>query len=377
MPGLDITIDHVTKRFGSFVVLEDIDLKIEEGEFICIIGPAGCGKTVLLRLINGFERPTEGNIKFGDEIVNDIPPYQRGVPTVFQNFALFPHKKVYDNIEYGLKVQNVPPSERRQKVREVMERLDILELGDRYPNQVSGGQKQRVGLARALVVDPSVLLLDEPLGSLDANLRVRMQSELKNLHQRLGITFILVTSNRTEAYAMGSRVIVMDMATIAQVGTPDEINNYPVSEVVARFCGNTNIYPGVVRSIGGDLVTVDTPLGTVRATPPAWEIKEGEEVKIFVRLDGISIGGQDGEPGPDEVAEACAPLGDRPPMPDDNHLRARFKRGQFGGSLITLFFETEDGADLEVEKNAAKVGRMDKTKSYDLYWNPGCTGVIR
>jgi len=377
MPGFDITIDHVSKKFGSFVALADVDLKIEEGEFICIIGPAGCGKTVLLRLINGFEHPSQGDIKFGDEIVTDIPPYRRGVPTVFQNFALFPHMKVYDNIEYGLKVQNAPLSERKQKVREVMEKLDILELGDRYPNQISGGQKQRVGLARALVVDPSVLLLDEPLGSLDANLRLRMQSELKSLHQRLGITFILVTSNRTEAFAMGSRVIVMDMATIAQVGTPDEINNHPVSEVVARFCGNTNIYPGVVKGIGADLVTVDSPLGAVRATPPAWEVKEGEEVKIFIRLDGVSIGGQNGEPGPDEAVEACAPLGDRQPMPDDNHLAVRFKRGQFGGSIITLFFETEDGTDLEVEKHAASIGRLDKTKTYDLYWSPGCTGVIR
>ncbi|MBW2618916.1 MAG: ATP-binding cassette domain-containing protein, partial [Deltaproteobacteria bacterium] len=136
MPGFDITIDHASKKFDSFVALKDIDLKIEGGEFICIIGPAGCGKTVLLRLINGFERPTEGDIKFGDEIVNDVPPYRRGVPTVFQNFALFPHKKVYDNIEYGLKVQNAPLSERKQKVREVMEKLDILELGDRYPNQI-------------------------------------------------------------------------------------------------------------------------------------------------------------------------------------------------------------------------------------------------
>lgn len=377
MKAIDITLENVSKKFDSYVALEDVSLKIEKGEFVCIIGPTGCGKTVLLRLINGFERPSEGRIYFGDKIVNDVPAHRRGAPTVFQNFALFPHMKVYQNIEYGLKVAKLPEAERRRKVRDIMEKLDILPLADRYPGQISGGQKQRVGLARALVVEPSVLLLDEPLGALDANLRVRMQSELKVLHKRLGITFILVTSNRTEAFVMGDRVIVMERARIAQVGRPEEIKNSPVSESVARFCGSTNIFSGRVVSLEAGAMRVESAIGAIRLALPSEPVKAGDQVKLFLRPDGIIIGGQKMAPTPSQPLEACTIFGERPPQPDDNHLQARFKHGEFVGSVATLFFELENGAEIEVEKHIAKVGELKRGNIYDLYFNLGCAGVIR
>jgi len=377
MAAIDITFDHVTKRFGSFVALDEVDLKIESGEFVCIIGPAGCGKTVLLRLINGFESPTEGDIYFGDQRVNDVPAYKRGIPTVFQNFALFPHKTVFENIEYGLRVGKLPEGERGQRVHDIMGKMDILPLSERYPNQISGGQKQRVGLARALAIEPPMLLLDEPLGALDANLRLRMQSELKTLHERLGITFILVTSNRTEAFAMGSRVIVMDVAKVAQIGSPKEIKNHPATEYVARFCGHTNIYPGMIKSINDRFVTVESSIGIVRALRPTWEPQPGEPVKIFVRTDGVTVDGEDQLAGAGESLEACDVSGERAPRRDDNHVTGTSRFVELAGSVVTLCFELADGAEFLVEKHVSKYRSLERGKKYELYWSPWCTGIVR
>lgn len=377
MPIIDITLDHVTKRFGSLVALDEVNLKVEKGEFVCIIGPAGCGKTVLLRLINGFDRPTEGDIYFGDQRVNNLPAYKRGIPTVFQNFALFPHKTVFENIEYGLRVKKLPEAERRQRVHDLMEKMDILALGERYPNQISGGQKQRVGLARALVVEPPMLLLDEPLGSLDANLRLRMQSELKNLHERLGITFILVTSTRTEAFAMGSRVIVMDVAKIAQIGSPNEIKNHPANEYVARFCGHTNLYPGTIESINDKFVTVESSIGTVSSARPTWEPRQGQAVKIFVRTDGVSVDGEDQLAEAREGPEACDVSVERTAWRDDNHVTGTFKFVELAGSVWTLSFELADGTEFLVEKHVSKYRSLETGMKYELYWTPWCTGIVR
>jgi ABC-type Fe3+/spermidine/putrescine transport system ATPase subunit len=377
MPEIDIRLDHVTKKFGALLALDQVNLEIEKGEFFCIIGPAGCGKTVLLRLINGFETPTEGDIYFRQQRVNDIPAYKRGIPTVFQNFALFPHKTVFENISYGLKVRKLPESEQRQKVRDVMEKLDILELVDRYPNQISGGQKQRVGLARALVVEPPMLLLDEPLGALDANLRLRMQTELKNLHEKLGITFILVTSNRTEAFTIGSRVMVMDMARVAQIGTPDQIKNTPANEYVARFCGHINVYPGKIRGINGEFVIVESSIGTLRAMRPAWEPKKGDAVKVFVRPDGLIVNGETQAIEVSEGSKVCAVFEDRSPQKNDNHVAGIGKFTELTGSIVTLFFELKDGSEILVEKHVSKYQRLERGKAYGLYWSPWCTGIIR
>lgn len=377
MPEIDICFDHVTKKFGALLALDQVNIKIEKGEFFCIIGPTGCGKTVLLRLINGFETPTEGGIYFRQQRVNHIPAYKRGIPTVFQNFALFPHKTVLENISYGLKVRKLPEPEQRQKVRDVMEKLDILELVDRYPNQISGGQKQRVGLARALVVEPPMLLLDEPLGALDANLRLRMQMELKNLHEKLGITFILVTSNRTEAFTIGSRVMVMDMARVAQIGTPDQIKNAPANEYVARFCGHINIYPGKIKSIDEEFVIVESSIGTLRAMPPTWEPKQGDAVKVFVRPDGFIVNGETQVMEACEGSKVCAVLEDRFPQKEHNHVTGIGKYTELARSIVTLFFELEDGSEMLVEKHVSKYERLERGKAYGLYWSPWHTGIIR
>lgn len=377
MGNVEIAFDHVTKRFGSFLALDDINFEVETGEFVCIIGPAGCGKTVLLGLLSGSERPTEGDIYLRGRRINNLPAYERGIPMVFQHFALFPHRTVYQNIEYGLKVRKLAETDCKRKVADIMEKLDISELADRYPNQISGGQKQRVGLARALVVEPEILLLDEPLGSLDANLRARMQTELKNLHGRLGITFILVTSNRHEAFVMGSRVVVMDMAKIAQIGTRHELKNSPQSEYIARFCGQTNIYPGTVKGINDQFITVESPIGFVKTPNPAWNPSEGEEVKIFVQPDGVIIDGESQIAEEDDEAKACDVFGERTPQRNDNHVTGTAKFAEFSGSVITLFFELSDGSEFLVEKHASKYRHIERNEKRELYWSPYCTGVIK
>jgi ABC-type Fe3+/spermidine/putrescine transport system ATPase subunit len=377
MGKVEIAFDHVTKRYGTFVALDDINLEIETGEFVCIIGPAGCGKTLLLGLLGGSERPTEGNIYLRGRMINTLPAHERGIPMVFQHFALFPHRTVYQNIEYGLKVRKLAEADCKRKVLDIMKKLDISELADRYPNQISGGQKQRVGLARALVVEPKILLLDEPLGSLDANLRARMQTELKDLHRRLGITFILVTSNRYEAFVMGSRVVVMDMARIAQIGTLQELRNSPQSEYVARFCGHTNIYPGTVKGTNDQLITVESPIGVVETPNPVWSPREGEKVKIFVQSDGVIIGSENQIAEKDDEAKACVVVGDRAPQRNDNHITGTAKFVEFSGSVVTLFFELSDGTEFLVEKHASKYRHMERNEKYELYWSPYCTGVIK
>ena len=365
----EITLESVTKKFGSVTALENVDLTIERGEFVCIIGPSGCGKTILLRLINGFERPSNGRVLIRGEPVNELPAYKRGIPTVFQNFALFPHKTVYENVEYGLNMRRVGADERRNRVERVMHLLDIPELGERYPNQISGGQKQRVGLARALVVEPFILLLDEPLGALDANLRLRMQAELKELHKRLGITFVLVTSNRTEAFAMGTRVIVMGMGMVAQVGPPETIKYNPANEYVCRFCGQTNLFPGRIDSLEGETLRIRSDLGSFTSINQGRNFKAGDRVQLFIRPEGVRIEGQDG--GPEEASTPDGKSGY-----EENHLRAIYRHGEFGGSIVTLFFELEDGSEFQVEKHIARLGHLERKRTYDLSWQVECTGIV-
>ncbi len=234
---VDVHLRGVVKRFGKTIALRGINLDVEDGEFIVLLGPSGCGKTTTLRIIAGLERPDKGKVIFGNKDVTYLPPRERNISMVFQSYAVWPHMKVFDNIAFPLKIKNVPKEEIRRKVKWAAELLQIEELLDRYPHQLSGGQRQRVAVARAIVVEPDVLLMDEPLSNLDALLRVKMRSELKKLQRKIKVTTIYVTHDQVEAMTMGDRIAVMNAGMIMQIGTPDEVYNKPANKFVAGFIG--------------------------------------------------------------------------------------------------------------------------------------------
>jgi len=245
-PRLAVSLEGVVKRFGAVTAVDGIDLEVREGEFFSMLGPSGSGKTTCLRLIAGFEAPTEGRVLLGGQDVSDLAPYQRDVNTVFQDYALFPHMTVEENVEYGLKVKKVSKAERHRRVAEALGMVQLGEFGDRKPAELSGGQRQRVALARALVNRPKVLLLDEPLGALDLKLRQAMQIELKQIQQAVGLTFVYVTHDQEEALTMSDRLAVFSRGKVEQVGTPAEVYERPATEFVAGFVGTSNILSGAV-----------------------------------------------------------------------------------------------------------------------------------
>jgi putative spermidine/putrescine transport system ATP-binding protein len=252
--GVAVRLEGVVKRFGDFTAVAGIDLDVREGEFFSMLGPSGSGKTTSLRMIAGFERPTEGRIFLGGRDVSDRAPYERDVNTVFQDYALFPHMTVVQNVEYGLRVKRVPTAERRRRAAEALDMVRLHEFGDRKPGQLSGGQRQRVALARALVNRPKVLLLDEPLGALDLKLRQAMQLELKDIQQEVGLTFIYVTHDQEEALTMSDRLAVFNHGRIEQVGTPAEVYERPATGFVAGFVGVSNVLEGAAaKAVTGDV----------------------------------------------------------------------------------------------------------------------------
>jgi len=233
-----VTYEHVTKRFGDVIAVNDMNIHIEDGEFLVFVGPSGCGKTTSLRLLAGLEEVTEGNIYIGDRLVNDVPPKDRDIAMVFQSYALYPHMSVYDNMAFGLRLRRIPKKEIDRRVREAARILGIEELLDRKPKQLSGGQRQRVAVGRAIVRDPAVFLMDEPLSNLDAKLRVQARAEISKLHQRLGTTFIYVTHDQVEAMTMGTRIAVMNAGVLQQIDTPQNLYDYPMNLFVAGFIGS-------------------------------------------------------------------------------------------------------------------------------------------
>ncbi|MGH3136741.1 MAG: ABC transporter ATP-binding protein, partial [Gaiellaceae bacterium] len=236
----DVELVGVTKRYGAVAAVDAIDLEVHPGEFLSLLGPSGCGKTTTLRLIAGFERPDQGQVRIGGRDVSRVPPYKRDVNTVFQSYALFPHLSVLDNVGYGLKQRGLGKSERRARATEMLELVRLSGLGERKPRQLSGGQQQRVALARALVMHPRVLLLDEPLGALDLKVRKELQIELKRIQEEIGITFVYVTHDQEEALSMSDRVAVMKDGRIEQLAAPREIYDRPATHFVAEFIGDTN-----------------------------------------------------------------------------------------------------------------------------------------
>jgi ABC-type Fe3+/spermidine/putrescine transport system ATPase subunit len=254
---VEVKLQNIVKTFGETVALKGIDLDIKHGELFTLLGPSGCGKSTTLRIIAGLEYPDSGKIYFGDEEVTYLPSHQKGAVLVFQNYALWPHMTVFDNVAYGLKLKGMSREEVRKKVEWALELIKLKGFENRYPTQLSGGQQQRVAIARALVVEPKVLLLDEPLSNLDAKLRLEMRSEIRRIQRELGITVIYVTHDQEEAMAISDRIAVMNVGTVEQVGTPKEIYETPRTEFVASFMGKTNVVPAKVVERNGDRVTVE------------------------------------------------------------------------------------------------------------------------
>ena len=242
-----LTLNQIDKSYDGEVILDSLSLSVDEGEFVTLLGPSGCGKTTTLRIIGGFETPDAGDVFFDGRRINDIPPARRDINTVFQKYALFPHLNVFDNIAFGLKLRGVSHAEQEERVREMLRLVDLRGFEKRSVNSLSGGQQQRVAIARTIVLHPSVLLLDEPLGALDLKLRQEMQVELKDLHNRLGITFIYVTHDQEEALTMSDKVVVMNQGKILQQGTPIDIYNEPANAFVADFIGESNIFTGTMK----------------------------------------------------------------------------------------------------------------------------------
>jgi spermidine/putrescine ABC transporter ATP-binding subunit len=254
-----ISFRNISKRWGTAVAVDNVSLDIEPREFFALLGPSGCGKTTLLRMLAGLEVPTEGHVLIDGQDMGDIPPNRRAVNMVFQSYAVFPHMTVADNVAYGLKIEGVPQPERDRRVQEALDLVQLGHLAARMPDQLSGGQRQRVALARALVKKPKVLLLDEPLSALDAKLREAMRFELSQLQQKVGITFIMVTHDQTEALAIASRVAVMNKGSIAQIGTPSDLYEFPASRFVADFIGSVNMFEGTLTDDKPDEATVACP----------------------------------------------------------------------------------------------------------------------
>lgn len=285
-----VQINNVTKTYpGGVVAVDDLSLSVAEGEFVTFLGPSGCGKTTTLRMIAGFEIPTHGQIKLAGEDVTELPPYHRQVNTVFQDYALFPHMTISENVGYGLRIAGVPKPEIAGKVNDALDRVGLLAKAETRPANLSGGQKQRVALARALVRQPKVLLLDEPLSALDAKLREAMQIELKHLHQQLGITFIFVTHDQREALVMSDRVVVMKQGRIAQSGTPAELYDEPASPYVANFIGNSNKARGRVTEVSADGVAVEINGESIRGVPRSGTFAVGEPALLTVRPEKVQV----------------------------------------------------------------------------------------
>lgn len=343
--GKIVEIEGVNKIYGSNHVVKDLNLSIEEGEFLTLLGSSGCGKTTTLRMIAGFEEPTSGTIMVEGERVEEKEPFERNVNTVFQSYALFPHKTIYDNIAYGLKMKKVPKAEIRERVTEMMEMVQLSGFEKRYPSQLSGGQKQRVAIARALINRPRVLLLDEPLGALDLKLRKQMQLELKRLQKKLNITFIYVTHDQEEALTMSDRIAVMHDGIIDQLASPAEIYEHPATKFVATFIGETNIYDGCITRIEDGIAVMTLENGAVSVKCPE-DFSLLEYATISVR--------------PEKMKFAASPV-------EGFELEAQVKDYIYVGSVLKCIVSLPNGNELKIERLAGQDLPPIGSKCYP-YW---------
>ena len=284
-----VELTHVTKAFDTTLAVNDVSLKIERGEFFFLLGPSGCGKSTFLRILAGFYKPDTGELRFDDAVVNNVPPHQRNTGMVFQNYALWPHMSVAENIEYGLALRKFEKVERQEKIARSLEMVQMEGYHDRAVNTLSGGQQQRIALARALVIEPSVLLLDEPISNLDAALRQQMRDEIKQIHDRTNITTFYVTHDQVDALSMAHRMAIMQDGIIVQVGTPREVYQFPKNVFVASFIGETNFISGKVQHVSNGAATIETSVGTLRSEAVYHELTQGASVQCSIRPEAFIV----------------------------------------------------------------------------------------
>jgi putative spermidine/putrescine transport system ATP-binding protein len=360
----DVRIIGLRKTYGSVVAVDSIDLEIARGEFFTMLGPSGSGKTTTLRMIAGFERPDAGSIELGGADVSGLPPFDRDVNTVFQDYALFPHMNVQQNVEYGLRVKKRPAQERRERVAEALSLVRLADYERRRPGQLSGGQRQRVALARALVNRPKVLLLDEPLGALDLKLRQQLQIELKRIQQEVGITFIYVTHDQDEALSMSDRIAVMDNGRVLQVGSPNEVYDEPRSDFVAGFVGVSNLLELEVESVADGVAHLR--LGPEDEVLAAVEdgVRAGETALVTIRPERIMIleGGASAQSGTD-----C-------------HASGTVRESLYAGPTTRFVVDLDGGGELMVVRQNARTSFEDAEALRDqpvrLGWGREYTRVI-
>jgi len=359
LADISLELKNIKKSFTEGeAVLDDISLVISQGEFITLLGSSGCGKTTTLRIIAGLEQPDEGSVWLDGREVTGLEPNQRDVNTVFQNYALFPHMNVAENIGYGLKLKKVPKAEIKKKVSRMLELVQLEGYEKRKPSELSGGQKQRVAIARALVNNPKVLLLDEPLGALDLQLRRAMQIELKHLQKKLGITFIYITHDQEEAINMSDRIAVMKGGRIEQMGTPDEIYNHPKTSYVATFVGNANILHGVVESVQGETAVVKigndkvaVVLGTDQQNAGTGRYPAaGEKVTLAVRSENVQLEetmtSENLAGRTDDRDKAMERVSDRYNVENISGLQAAVTEKNFAGGQLRVTLKLNDGTEL-------------------------------
>jgi len=327
-----VQLRGICKRFDKVVAVEKMDLDIDEGSLVTLLGPSGCGKTTLLRMVAGLEEPTEGEIFIKGKLVNNVPIHKRNLGMIFQNYALFPHKTIFDNVAFGLKYRNVPKEEIKEKVERALEMVRLPGVENRMPSQLSGGQQQRIAMARAIVIEPDVLLMDEPLSALDENLREEMRVELGNLQEMLGVTTIFVTHDQREALSMSDKVVVMKDGQKLQEGPPEEVYNDSSNHFVADFLGHSNFAEGEVMGQEGDWVKVKLDDGNEMLANPSGGWTEGDRVEVVVRAQKLQI---------DLKAQHTPDL-------SINYFYGIVKNRSYMGGEISYFVELENGTIIHV-----------------------------
>lgn len=353
MDDMILSLEGIRKRFDKVEALDGVSLQIKKGEFLTLLGPSGCGKTTTLRIIAGLEYPDEGRVLLQGQDVTNWEPNKRNVNTVFQNYALFPHMNVYNNIAYGLKLRRVPKPEIKKRVEEMLQMVQLPDYGKRQPSQLSGGQRQRVAIARALINRPAVLLLDEPLGALDLQLRRQMQSELKNLQQKLGITFVYITHDQEEALNMSDRIGIMNAGRIEQLGTPDDIYEHPKTRFAAQFIGQSNIISAKVcgKDLSGAL-QLEYAGGLIKAIGDA-EI--GENVVLSVRTERVQYG-QENRYG--------------------FRLTGTVASHHYTGGMLRTTLSLPGGEELTVSGMGGSGERAAVGSRVSIQWDPACSVIV-
>jgi len=354
-----VVFDRVAKRYGDHVAVEPMDLEIRKGEFLAIMGSSGCGKTTTLRMLAGLDTPSEGEIRLDGRRINDLPTWSRDTPMVWQSLALFPFLTVRENVEFSLRMRGVGKAERRQRADKWLERMQITEFAERNVAHLSGGQRQRVALARSLVTEPEILLLDEPLSALDAHLKVRMQAVLSNLQRELGITFVYVTHSQSEAFSMADRVVIMSRGRIEQVGAPQEIYRSPRNRFVAEFLGSSNVFGGRVAESAGGGILVETSSGAFAV--PAGEgarPRPGDEATFVVSDDRIQLSGS-------------RPI-------SGNALEATVVAEEFVGATAVVHLEGVGGHELRAQKSHDELAHLTLSPGAKVWmsWGPEAAHLL-